>query len=500
LIRIKSWFTSNLPALTIAAIVAGVVLRISGIAASPLWYDEAFSLYLTRLPIIQMVQVAGLDFNPPLWELTAWPFVRILGGTEFALRLPALLFSLAAIWLAWKLTKEFNFSPVQTLAAMVLIALMPYELWMAQDGRCYAMLTALFLASVYFAWKQRYLGLLACCGLLLYTHSTGVFYAAIAVTIGYVRSLGVTKPVTDKAAQSRLVTLLKNKNILAGMGAALSFVPWLPNYINASSLTFWSSPLSLSGFIYGLLASWWAGTMNYNPFLLLFLILYTLCVLSASVFTLETIQDHTIRTSPLPILALAAIGPLTLMLIVSMAFKNITFYRSLSPMVIPFCLWFAGTVTPRRVTKTTLIIPSLWIILILAGLVAWSTTQKGGDLREKAQFISSQMQPGDVIYHATGTSALPFDYYMPDQNNLSYILDERQTVSLLNPDFQPAFGLHPAALESIPHQRAWIIWARDPIETPAAIKRMTGYTQGAILIGKVLGWQFSDIEIYLKEN
>lgn len=500
MIRIKTWFTSNLSALILAAIVAGVVLRISGITDSSIWYDEAFSVYLTRLPLIGMVQAAGSDFNPPLWELVLWPLVKLFGDSELIIRLPALAFSLASFWLAWRLTIEIKFSQVQTLAAMVLIAFMPIQLWMAQDARCYSLLSALFLGAVWFAMRQRWLGLLACCGLMLYTHATGIFYAATAIAIGYWISLAVTQPVIDQATKSRLLSLPKNKMIWAGAGAVISFLPWVPFYLHASNLSFWANPLTVGSFLFSVLASWWVGSLSFAAFLLLFVILLSVCLLSAIVFTLEPVQDHTFKTSPLPIMVMAAIGPFVMLLFASLFYKNLILYRTLGLMVIPLCIWIAGTVTPRRLTRTTWIIPYTWIFLLLAGLSAWSPAARGGDLREEAQFINSQLSTGDVIFHVTGTTALPFDYYMPGAADQSYILDVQQDDGLLQTDLQKTFGLHRAMLESIPYQRAWIIWAKDTNESIYAQNRMAAITQGATLIGVIHGWQFSDIEIYLKEN
>ena len=518
--KIGTWFTPNLPLLTAAAIFAGVVLRIAGIATSAIWYDEAFSLYLIRLSPVQMVQAAGLDFNPPLWELTAWPFIHAFGESELALRLPALLCSLVALWLTWKLTKEFQLTPGQTLAAMTLASLLPYQIWMAQDGRCYTLLEALFLGAVWFAMRQRWLGLLACAGLLLYSHSTGAFYALTAVTIAILRSLIVTQSVDADAAQSQrdrpgnwitwLVTKLGfawtwpvvgNRYFLVGLGALVLFLPWLPAYIHANSLSFWHNPLTIGSLIFALLASWWAGSLNASPLLALFVIVLSLCVLGAMIFSLaEPIQNKTFRSNPLPILALAALGPAVLMLFASVTYKNMIFYRTLSPLVLPICLWLAATITPRRLTLTTWFLPYAWTLLLLAGLVGWSPADRGGDLRAEADFIASHFQSGDVIYHATGTSYLPFGIYLKGEENQTYLLNENQDDGLLQTDLQNIFGLNRAALETIPHRRAWIIWARDLSMTPAAQKRMAQYTQGATLIGVVRGMQFADIEIYLQEN
>ena len=41
-----------------------VALRVAGLGASAIWYDEAFSLAMARLPLLDMVRAAALDFHP----------------------------------------------------------------------------------------------------------------------------------------------------------------------------------------------------------------------------------------------------------------------------------------------------------------------------------------------------------------------------------------------------------------------------------------------------
>jgi hypothetical protein len=77
----------------VSAIVIGFVCFQSVAALSRLWFDEMITFYLARLPSIgEMFRVmAPADGSPPLYHLLARVSMRVLGDTEFAVRLPSML-------------------------------------------------------------------------------------------------------------------------------------------------------------------------------------------------------------------------------------------------------------------------------------------------------------------------------------------------------------------------------------------------------------------------
>src|SRR2546423_1881700 len=62
--------------------------------AKPLWYDELFTYYMSRLPGIKSMWSAvkeGADLNPPLLYLATSAAQRVFGDGLIATRLPAIL-------------------------------------------------------------------------------------------------------------------------------------------------------------------------------------------------------------------------------------------------------------------------------------------------------------------------------------------------------------------------------------------------------------------------
>jgi hypothetical protein len=448
-----------------------VALRVAGLGASAIWYDESFSLAMARLPLLDMVRAAALDFNPPLWEMIAWVSTRLFGDNAIGLRLPSLVASIVAFVVAAWLVHDL--APGLGYVGLLAVAVLPYQLWMAQDGRVYAVMSLLYLAGAWFALQGRWLGFTACIGLLLYSLLPGAIYAA---------------PLVVLAAISNRKQLDRVSYAVAA--AALSFLPWSFAWVNATSRDFWLGPFTWGGLLTALARAFFVDAL---PSALWGAAAIAIVggVAGAVVITL------TERARPSLTLAVLAIGPLACMVAISQ-FRNVVFYRPLSALTIPLVLWLAVTLSRLRPGWLKATFATVWVFLLIAGLLSWSPASKGGDLRALAdRMMLDTMRPGDVVYHATGTSALPFSEYVRAP---TYLLDEEQPPGLLSQPMQDALGLKRAALEDVPHARAWIVWALDDQMTDAANARMTKYIEGGTLIGTVRYWQAAPIQVWLVER
>jgi uncharacterized membrane protein len=458
---------------TMAILASGAALRAAGLMASPIWYDEAWSLALARLPLLQAVRVEYSDFAPPLWTI----LTHLLPAELISLRLLALACSLLAMWLAWQLVKWLAPEPVY-LPAAALIAYLPYHWWLAQDGRPYALLAALYLAVIYLGLRQRWLLMTGAMGLLCYTHSTGMFYAASAC-------LGLLiyyRPI------------YRRQIILAGLGALVSMIPWLPTYFQRVG-DHWLGPLTVDELLKALYFSTFSGAL---PYIWAYGAIWLLLISIAAGFGMVLWRVLHGEQASLD-LTVWAWGPLAILLVVAIA-KNLIFYRPLSGLLLPVCIWLAVTLWPRSWKVWIFggwLLPYLWALVIVVGLVSWSPVTRGGELRDVANRINSQWQTGDIVYHATGTSYLPASLYL---DHPGYLLDEIQHDGLLQTRWQALFGIPRADLGSIPHQRVWVFWAKDILMSPAAWARMQEYTAGGTLVGVINYWQASDIYIYLVED
>jgi uncharacterized membrane protein len=479
----------------IAAVFAGVVLRINGIFTTGIWYDEALPFAAARLPFWSMLEATKFTDAPPLWDLIIWCSVRILGQNEVALRLPSLIASVITLWLAYKVSGEFLLSNLQKTGLMIFICILPYQIWMAQDGRSYALFSALYLAGTWFALRKRWLGLTACGGLILFSHYVGLFY---------VLSLYIVASLTTGISFKNLKTL-----VASGFIAVLSFAPWVPVYMTTLAEDFTVPPLTIPDLLVMFYRIMFADALSQSSLLLLALIAISGCLL-LSEFILcirmyKIIKDKLLSKVQKAVnvevryiqLSLFALLPLVIMVTWSIVWKNFIYYRLLVPLAIPLILWMLFTLTkqiPVWLTKYFLI--PIWSILLVVGVANWSPLSKDGNMHNAIDVINTQWKSGDVIYHITGTSYMPFSNYF--RNKPMYLIDEQQHGWLLRPQLQDIFGVERSALEDIKYKRVWVFYASsESLISENARRRADQYIENGVFIDIVQAWQFAPIKIYL---
>ena len=142
----------------------------------PLWYDEAFTAIVARLPFAQMMTAIAGDVHPPLWYMVEFVAVRVLGSSEIALRIPALLFGLAAVYLTYRLTLALGYERRASLLAAGLLAVMPAQVYYSQEARMYTLLELCVLLAALGMVERRWwamgLGMVGA----LYTHNLAAFF------------------------------------------------------------------------------------------------------------------------------------------------------------------------------------------------------------------------------------------------------------------------------------------------------------------------------------
>jgi mannosyltransferase len=120
---------SRLPLLAITAI--GAFLRLYRIGATGLWIDEAFSVWMGRQPVGQMLGwLVRIDQHPPLYYLLLHLWMR-LGDGEAVVRALSALCSALTIPVIYLLGRRLAGRGVGLLAALIL-AISPFHAYFAQ--------------------------------------------------------------------------------------------------------------------------------------------------------------------------------------------------------------------------------------------------------------------------------------------------------------------------------------------------------------------------------
>lgn len=190
--------------------------RVLGLDAQSLWRDEIDAIFFSQqhLPVL-LSMFTNPGQNGALYYLVLRPWFALVGTSEFALRFPSVVASVLCIPLLWQVGRRLmpaskkmvaGGQPVAIksegdlrgllstimcnppLLATLFLAVNPYQLWYAQEGKMYALVTFLALLATWFwlrgigrgGW-QPWLGLLVTTSLAIYSHLLMVLFIPLLV-------------------------------------------------------------------------------------------------------------------------------------------------------------------------------------------------------------------------------------------------------------------------------------------------------------------------------
>ena len=195
-------------ALLLLAAALAATLRLYRLDAKGLWVDEIFTavfagadndlITVARGPLSSPVP------TPPLWFFVTHFFVKALGNSETAVRLPSVIAGVLGILAIYKVG-EALFDRTIGLISAFLLAVSPMHLHFSQEARFYAGIVLFSLLSIYFLYqgmnsgeKKWWIGFTMATLVNLYTHLTA--FLVLAVEILYACLLLVYHLVANKEA------------------------------------------------------------------------------------------------------------------------------------------------------------------------------------------------------------------------------------------------------------------------------------------------------------
>jgi mannosyltransferase len=454
-----------------AIILIGAILRIIGIGWDALWYDEAFTAWLARSALPQMMDAIAGDVHPPAWYLIEWVIIRLFGSSEIALRAPACLIGIVNLWLAWIVARRLAPRSVAVLATGI-FAFAPFQIYYSQEARMYQLLQFAVLLAIWAVLARRWV-VLAGAGLLgLLTHNlmaiylVNIFGLAIWQDRGYFR-------VARRLQFGWFRTLNSWGATWAGLAIIINYVPWawwllLPQ-IGEVNNGFWVQPLAFGGLFYPFYI------LVYHVSSPAWLQLHAGILIMAFIIwgTFKTWHDHRA-------IIILAWGPVIILALISMFWRPVYLHRTLIGAALPIYLLMAfaivrvARVLAQPVGMVALVLSPM--LLIPAGAYYLSQDARRWDVRQDAAVTC---QPGDVMYHVNLGSLILFQYYLPEcdhwvwpaANDLSQSLTQRT---------KQAMGMQQAELNDISTwqrtHHAWLIWSETPV--------MNGGEPGTV--GKIL--------------
>ncbi|HEX7542675.1 MAG TPA: glycosyltransferase family 39 protein [Patescibacteria group bacterium] len=175
------------------------------------WRDEAFSYFMAKKSIIEIIFLTAKDFNPPLYYFILHFWMKVFGGSEIALRSLSIVFFWGTIYVAFLFLNDvFKMKQKKAFCYLILFIINPLLLYYAFEARMYSMLAFFTILSFYYFFKKNY---------KLYTLVTvfGLFthYFMIFVVAGQWLFLWINKKKGFQFKKSSLYLL------------GLIFSPWL---------------------------------------------------------------------------------------------------------------------------------------------------------------------------------------------------------------------------------------------------------------------------------
>jgi len=163
-------------------VLLGFALRLYKLGGPSLWYDEMWTYLKINSSLSETIRCLTASGYPPLYYVLMSAWVKLAGTTEFALRLPSLVFSAVSVFIIYKLSSYLYNRKVGLISAF-LLSISPYSINYAQEAKMYGMLWCLLLlALIYFVKyaaenKNTYLLPYTILGALsMYTHYISVIF------------------------------------------------------------------------------------------------------------------------------------------------------------------------------------------------------------------------------------------------------------------------------------------------------------------------------------
>ena len=208
-------------------VIAGTALRLHNISTKPLWLDEFESYEISSGSIEDIImRKHDVCFSPPGYFLILHGFMRYLGDSESALRLPSVICGTLSMIAIYFLGKRL-YSHREGLIAAAFMAISLTPIWYSQEARQYSLLILGTIVSAYL-----YIPLIKDDEIEI---SFPVGYVIISIALCYLHYFGLIF-VMIQTASLLIVSMIRQKRrfftLLLFAIILITYVPWIPSMID----------------------------------------------------------------------------------------------------------------------------------------------------------------------------------------------------------------------------------------------------------------------------
>jgi len=414
-----------------------LALRLPGLEARPIWYDEAFSILLAARPFAQVLSGTAADTMPPAYYLLLGSW-RSLGQAIWQQRLLNVVLGVALVGLVYLFGRELHGRKAAGWAAM-LAAISPLLVYHAQELRMYTLLTLSLTAYAYFFLLARkrtrrragiaWIGVVLAGTMSLYTHNLAIFSIVSLNAFLLLRR--------EWKELARLV--------VAQVFMVVLFLPWLqfvPGQIQKIQEAFWTprpGPLevvqALVTFHASLPLSSWA------------------LIVGVTASLLAAVLTGYIAARRLPLgwqtgfLSCLIVVPPALLFLASYIMRPVFVPRAFLLSLVGYLLLAGRALAEVRPRQVAWILAGAFVTAGVVGLAAELThrTFPRSPFREADAYLEATEADGDLVLHSNKLSYFPMFVYNPTLPHV-FLPDEAGSHNdTLAEATQRALGLFPTA-------------------------------------------------------
>lgn len=352
-----------------------------------LWRDEAFSYFLSKPNILQIITTTANDFNPPLYYIILHFWIQVVGKSDIGLRLLSFIFHLATVYVSYKLASAL-FSKNFAKFVAIFTFLNPMLLYYSFEIRMYSLYTLLTFTSLYFFYTKKWKSYILATTLGLYTHS---FF--LLIPFCFILYLLTTKQLTKKT-------------LLLTTTPFILYLPWIPviisQFVNSSNSWLYPVDFQLVKSSLGNIftnfegAPYWG--WNYTAAL-------SAIILISLLFAFKNKKQQAL------LLILPVIIPLTLILTYSIIRRPIYVNRYLIFIAVFEILGISLAVKTIKNTLIKYSCASLWLVLIIAIDLIMPPSRAKTDFKKTFEKINPSATQNDYVYTKTPVAFFESAYY-----------------------------------------------------------------------------------------
>lgn len=418
-----------------------LALRLYGLETRDLWYDEAFSFFLSEQSLVDIVSGTAADTEPPFYYFLLHFWLN-LGQTPLLLRLLSVLLSMGTVLVVFDLTRRLA-GVNAALWAALLTAISPFQIYHAQEMRMYGLLALTQISYFWFFVRLQMLekpkkplwlwaGLVAAGTAAIYSQSLAIFGLVLADVYLLIK---------------RNWRSLRNL-LIAQTAILILSIPWLihvPGQIQKIQTAFYTP---VPGFIEVLQAV--LQTHAFMPIvgwqLTIAAVLSLQCVVMVS---LEAYKAR--KIDGIGFAVLLWLGLPTLLFAASYLMRPVFVPRGFITSMLGYYILAGWIIALRWKKGIGPLIASAFIVLAAISLPSYYSFSEfpRSEFRIATQYLQENAADDDLILHDNKLSYFPAHYYDPDLEQV-FLPDEPGSHNdTYAPASQRAIGLYPAeSLES----------------------------------------------------